>query len=67
MDAEFNQQLERILGGGKEVLDLRFRSIGNEGAHSVSTVLMNENNKVIALNLRQNNIGDEGVKSLSTV
>ena len=68
MDAEFNQQLEieRILGGAKEVLDIQYRNIGDEEARSLSTALMNENNKVTTLNLRNNKFGRRGVQYLST-
>ena len=65
--ADFNQLLERI-GGDVEVLDLTgiIYKVGDEGVSSLSTALVNENNKVTWLSLSSNKIGDDGVRSLST-
>ena len=62
MNADFNQQLEEIRQGKVEVLRLRLgcRNIGVDGTRSLSTALMNENNKVIRLELSENKIGDDG-------
>ena len=66
MNADFNVLLERIREGGMEVLNLSHKKFGVEGVKSLSTALMNGNNKLIHLTLSWNRIGDDGVRFLST-
>ena len=66
MDADFNALLERIGGGGMEVLKVWNKTIVIDGARTLSIALMNENNKVSELNLSGNDIGDDGIIALST-
>ena len=65
MDADFDRLLEEIRAGAVEVLNLARRKISTDGIHSLSKVLMNENNKVTELNLSGNDIGDDGIQFLS--
>ena len=46
-------------------LDLSRKEIGDEGVSSLSTALMNENNKVATLDLSRNEIAYDGAQSLS--
>jgi len=50
MDANFNLLIERIRRGTVQILDLRNKNIGDDGARALSIALMNENNKVSKLN-----------------
>ena len=61
MEAKFNQKLklEEIRRGAVKVLDLGDNFLGVPEVRALSTVSMNENNKVNTLNLSQNNFGAE--------